>query len=63
MYDLGVLSYVISEHLRKPWIRRVEPSILLPQSPYRLQSTKESTNLNVVHEIDHEAIKKDFWDT
>jgi hypothetical protein len=63
MYDLGVLSYVISEHLRKPWIRRVEPSILLPQSPYRLQSTKESTNLNVVHEIDHEAIKKDFFNT
>jgi hypothetical protein len=63
MYDLGVISYVISEHLRRPWIRRVEPSTLLSQSPYRLQSTTEPTNLNVVYEIDVAAMKKDFWDT
>jgi len=63
MYDVGVLSYVISEHLRIPWIRRVEPSILLSQSPYRPQSTTGSTNLDVVHEIDVPAMKKDFWDT
>jgi hypothetical protein len=63
MYDLGVLAYVISEHLNKPWIRRVEPSLLLPQSPYRPQSTTGPTNLDVVHEIDVAAIKKDFWDT
>jgi PKD repeat protein len=63
MYDLGVLSYVISEHLNKPWIMKVTPSILLPHSPYKPQSTTGSTNLAVVHEINVAAVKKDFWDT
>jgi hypothetical protein len=63
MYDLGVLSYVISEHLNKPWIKTVTPSILLSDAPYEPQSTTGSTNLDVVHEIDVPAIKKDFWDT
>lgn len=63
MYDLGVLSYVISEHLNKPWITKVTPSILLSESPYKPQSTTGSTFLDVVHEINVPAVKKDFWDT
>jgi hypothetical protein len=54
---------IASEHLRRPWIWRVQPSTLLSQSPYRLQSTTEPTNLRVVHEIDVAAMKEDFWDT
>jgi hypothetical protein len=52
-----------SEHLRRPWVRRVLPSIMLPGWPYRHESTTEPTNLKVVHEIDAAAMKKDFWDT
>jgi hypothetical protein len=63
LYDLGVLSFVIGEHLRRPWLTKVEPSILLSQSPHTLQSTAGPTNLSVVHEVDVAAMKKDFWDT
>jgi len=63
LYDLGVLSYVIGEHLGRPWIKTVTPSILHPQSPFRPERTTGPTNLTVVHEIDVAAMKKDFWDT
>jgi hypothetical protein len=63
MYDLGVLSYVIGEHLGRPWLTRVEPSILHPQSPFKPERTTGPTNLDVVHEIDVPAMKKNFWDT
>jgi len=58
-----VLSYVIAKHLEKPWLTRVEPSILHPQSPFRPERTTGPTNLDVVHEIDVPAMKKNFWDT
>jgi hypothetical protein len=63
LYDLGVLSFVIGEHLRRPWLTKVEPSILLSQSPYALRSTAGPTNLRIVHEVDVAAMKKDFWST
>jgi hypothetical protein len=63
LYDLGVLSFVIGEHLRRPWLTKVEPSILLSQSPYALRSTAGPTNLHIVHEVDVAAMKKDFWNT
>jgi hypothetical protein len=63
MYDLGVLSFVIGEHLGKPWVRKVEPSILQPQFPFRPGHATGHTNLYIVHEVDHAAMKMDFFYT
>jgi hypothetical protein len=63
LYDLGVLSFVIGEHLGRPWLQRVEPSIILAQTPYKHQCTAGPTNLNIVHQVDVAAMKKNFFDT
>ncbi len=65
MYDIGVLSVVIGNHLGKPWLTKVEPSILDPdrEKGHRHQPTAGPTNLSIVHEVAVAAMKKDFWDT
>jgi hypothetical protein len=63
MYDLGVISFVIGRHLGRPWLTTVEPSILHPQSPFKPERTTGPTNLPVVHQVDHAAMKNDFWNT
>jgi len=64
LFDLGVLSLVIGKHLEKPWLTRVEPSILLNREQgYEYRSTTGPTNLDIVWAVDHEAMAKDFFDT
>ena len=65
MYDIGVLSFVIGNHLEKPWVTKVEPSILDPdrEKGHRHQPTTDPSNLRIVHEVNVQAMKKDFWDT
>jgi hypothetical protein len=61
LYDLGVPAIIISRHLGTSWIRRVEPRILV--NTYEYQATTAPTTLNVVFEVDHEAIVDDFFNT
>jgi hypothetical protein len=64
LFDMGVLSLVIGKHLERPWLKRVEPSILLNREQgYEYGSTTEPTNLDIVWAVDHEAMAKDFFDT
>jgi inosine-uridine nucleoside N-ribohydrolase len=64
LYDLVTISMVIGNHLGKPWLTAVEPSVLLgPEEEYRWQKTEQATNLNIIRAIDHEAMKKDFFNT
>jgi inosine-uridine nucleoside N-ribohydrolase len=63
MYDMGVVSLVIGTHLGRPWLTRVEPSILLSDEFFTHQPTTQPTNLTLVHEVNAAAMKKDFWDT
>jgi hypothetical protein len=63
MYDMGVISLVIGNHLGRPWLTRVEPSILLSDEFFTHQPTAKPTNLKIVHEVNAAAMKKDFWET
>jgi len=61
LYDIGVPADIISMHLGKSWIRRVEPRILV--NTYEYQTTTTPTNLNVISEVDTLAIVDDFFNT
>jgi hypothetical protein len=64
LYDLTAISLVIGKHLEKPWLKLVEPSVVLgPDQDYRWQKVDSHRNVvYIIREIDAEAMRKDFFD-
>ncbi len=64
LFDVATISMVIGNHLGKPWLTLVEPSVVLgPDQQYRWKKVDSPTNVYIIREIDHAAMKKDFFDT
>ncbi|WP_194776788.1 hypothetical protein [Pararhodonellum marinum] len=64
LYDLTTISMVIGNHLGKTWLTLVEPSVVLgPDQEYRWQKFDSPTNVNIIREIDAQAMKVDFFNT
>jgi len=64
LFDLTTISMVIGNHLGKPWLTLVEPSVVLgPDQKYRWQKVDSPTNVYIVRDIDEEAMKADFFAT
>ncbi len=64
LYDVAVISMVIGNHLGEPWLKLVEPSVVLGRDQeYRWQKVDSPTNVYIVRTIDAEAMKVDFFDT
>ena len=64
LYDVTAISVVIANHLGLDWLTLVEPSAVLgPDREYRWQKVDQPTNVYIIREIDHEAMKKDFFNT
>ena len=64
LFDLATISMVIGNHLGKPWLTLVEPSVVLgPDQEYRWQKVDSPTNVHIIREIDAEAMKVDFFNT
>jgi len=64
LYDVAVISMVIGNHLGLDWLTLVEPSAVLgPDQEYRWQKAEQPTNVQIIREIDHEAMKADFFNT
>jgi len=64
LFDVAAVSLVIGNHLRKPWLTLVEPSVLLgPDQEYRWKKVDAPTTVHIIREIDAEAMKSDFFDT
>jgi len=64
LFDVATISMVIGNHLGKEWLTLIEPSkVLGPDQEYRWQKTEQSTNVQIIREIDHEAMKADFFNT
>jgi inosine-uridine nucleoside N-ribohydrolase len=64
LYDLTTISMVIGKHLGENWLTVVEPSVVLgPDQEYRWQKVDSATNVTIIREIDHKAMKKDFFNT
>ena len=64
LYDLTAVSLVIGNYLGKPWLTRVEPSVVLgPDQGYRWRKVNSPANGDVIRDIDEEAMKVDCFDT
>jgi hypothetical protein len=64
LFDLTAVSLVIGNHLGKPWLTLVEPSMVLgPDQNYRWQKVNSPAHVYVVRDIDEQAMKVDFFDT
>ncbi|SEJ56136.1 Inosine-uridine preferring nucleoside hydrolase [Cyclobacterium xiamenense] len=64
LYDVATISMVIGNHLGKGWLTLVEPSeVLGPDQEYRWKKVEGPTNVQIIREIDAEAMKADFFTT
>lgn len=64
LFDVATISMVIGTHLGKDWLTLVEPSVVLgPDQEYRWEKVDYPTNVHVIREVDHEAMKADFFNT
>ncbi len=64
LFDVATISMVIGNHLGKPWLTLVEPSVVLgPDQEYRWKQVNSPTTVYIIRDIDQEAMKADFFDT
>lgn len=64
LYDVATISMVIGNHLGKPWLKLVEPAVVLgPDQQYRWKQVDSPTNVYIIRDIDEKAMKVDFFDT
>lgn len=64
LFDVATVSMVIGNHLGKPWLTSVEPSVVLgPDEQYRWKRVDSPTTVHIIRDIDEEAMKADFFAT
>jgi hypothetical protein len=64
LFDVATISMVIGNHLGKPWLKLVEPAVVLgPDQKYRWKKVDSPTNVYIIRDIDAEAMKGDFFAT
>jgi hypothetical protein len=55
---------VIGNHLEKPWLTLVEPSVVLGlDEQYRWKQVDSPTTVQIIRDIDQDAMKADFFNT
>ena len=64
LFDIATISMVIGNHLEKPWLKSMEPSVVLgPEQQYRWKKVDSPANVFIIWEIDAKAMKADFFNT
>ena len=64
LFDMATISMVIGNHLQKPWLTSVEPSVVLgPDKQYRWKKVDSPATVHIIRDIDQEAMKADFFHT
>ncbi len=64
LFDVATISMVIGNHLGKSWLTLVEPSVVLgPDQQYQWKQVESPTTVQIICDIDEEAMKVDFFNT
>jgi hypothetical protein len=64
LFDMATVSMVIGNHLEKPWLTLVEPSVVLGlDEQYRWKQVDSPTTVQIIRDIDQDAMKADFLNT
>ncbi len=63
-YDPTAAAAIVSMHANKDWFSNEQPVILLDRfQDYRWETTTAPTNIRLIHNIDADAIKNDWFET
>jgi inosine-uridine nucleoside N-ribohydrolase len=59
LYDASCLSAIISDHLGLGWVKKTEPVVVAgPENGYRWTRTEQPTPVQVIREIDQQAMQR-----
>jgi hypothetical protein len=64
LYDASCLSAIISDHLGLGWVKKTEPVIVAgPDQGYRWTGTAQPTPVQVIRQIDQQAMQRDLFES
>jgi PKD repeat protein len=64
LYDASCLSSIISDHLGLGWVKKTEPVIVAgSENGYRWSRTEQPTPVQVIREIDQQAMQQDLFES